>query len=49
MTESEYLFSQRGQLLETLAAAAEEIKAIDARLKFLRSVEFVEDTEQVPS
>jgi hypothetical protein len=48
MTESEYLFSQRGRLLETIASAAEEIKAIDARLKFLRSVEFEVDIGQVP-
>ena len=43
MTEAENLFSRRGQLLETIAAASDEIKAIDARLKFLRSIEFEED------
>ena len=44
MTEAENLFSRRGQLLETIAVASDEIKAIDARLEFLRSIEFEEDT-----
>jgi len=43
MTEAENLFSQRSQLLETIAAASDEIKAIDARLEFLRSIEFEKD------
>jgi hypothetical protein len=43
MIEAEDLFSQRGQLLETITAASDEIKAIDARLEFLRSIEFKED------
>jgi hypothetical protein len=43
MTEAEDLFFRRGQLLETIAAASDEIKAIDARLEFLRSIEFKED------
>jgi len=43
MTEAEDLHSKRGQLLETIAAASDEIKAIDARLEFLRSIEFEED------
>jgi hypothetical protein len=43
MTEAEDLFSQRGQLLETIAAASDEIKIIDARLELLRSIEFEKD------
>ena len=43
MTEADDLHSQRGQLLETIAAASDEIKAIDARLELLRSVEFKEN------
>jgi hypothetical protein len=43
VTEAEDLYSQRGQLLETIAAAYDEIKAIDARLEFLRSIEFEEN------
>jgi hypothetical protein len=43
MTEAEDLFSHRGQLLETIAAASDKIKAIDARLEFLLSIEFEED------
>jgi hypothetical protein len=38
-TEAEYLFSQRGQLLEDIATIADEIKAIDDRLEFLRSMD----------
>jgi hypothetical protein len=43
MTEAEDLFSRRGQLLETIASASDEIKTIDARLEFLRFIEFKED------
>ena len=43
MNEAEDLYSKRGQLLETIAAASDEIKAIDARLEFLRSIEFEEN------
>jgi hypothetical protein len=40
MTETEDLISQRCQLLEKIAVASDEIKAIDARLEFLRSIGF---------
>ena len=38
-TEAEDLFSRRGQLLEDIASIADEIKAIDDRLEFLRSMD----------
>jgi hypothetical protein len=49
MTEAEDLSFQRGQLLEEIAAAADEIAAIDGRLKFLRSIEFEDDITQTAS
>jgi hypothetical protein len=38
-TEAESLFSRRGQLLEDIATIADEIKSIDDRLEFLRSMD----------
>jgi len=38
MTEIEDLLLRRGELLETISLASDEIKIIDDRLRFLHSI-----------
>lgn len=43
MNEIDDLCIRRGQLLESISQASNEIKTIDNRLRFLRSVSLKED------
>jgi hypothetical protein len=49
MTEIDDLSRQRGQLLEVISQASNDIKIIDDRLRILRSVLFEFDPDEVES